>query len=51
MLLRDKGMLLENKDGLLGSKRAVFEKMGGGGGRVFLWGLKINPKSPCKMYK
>jgi len=24
--LGNKGMLLENKDGLLGSKRAVFEK-------------------------
>jgi hypothetical protein len=37
--------------GYWAAKGLFLKKKGGGGGRVFLRGLKINPKSPCKMYK
>ena len=50
-LSKNKAGLLRDKAGLLGSKRLFFEKKGEGGEGVFLRGLKINPKSPCKMYK
>ena len=51
-LLANNLRLLRDKGEVFGSERSVFlPKMGGGGGRISLWGLKINPKSPCKMYK
>ena len=50
-LLPNKRGLLRNKRGLLAGERPVLAKRGGDGEDVFLGGIKINPKSPCKMYK
>ena len=50
-LLPNKRGLLRNKRGLLAGERPVLAKRGGDGGDVSLGDKKINPKSPCKMYK